>query len=150
MLAALVLCSCFQSEKSDRYSLHTSKTKHAFLDKHKDTLFITHKAAVWITLDSAQSEKLRKRYGNSAEDAYAEDGMYYDYLADSVLKQKKTPIVQAVNYKYIGFVQPGGKTSLIRVDTLSQISTLYFFIPGKPPYLADVIDIEAEYKRFFH
>src|SRR3569833_2335115 len=94
MLVALLLCSCFQSEKSDRHSLHTSKKKHAFLEKHKDTLFITHKAAVWITLDSAQSEKLRKRYGNSAEDAYAEDGMYYDYLADSVLKQKKTPIVQ--------------------------------------------------------
>jgi len=148
LIAIPLLFSC-------RHSDHDSKNRKSFHTKSphfitgKDTLIIDHRTAVSVLLDSLGLEKNKKKYSDTAIEAYTEDGAYYDYLADSVMKQKKLPVIQAIHYKYLKFIQKNGATTVIRVDTLSQISTLYFFDPIKPPHLVDVTDIENEYKNFF-
>jgi len=151
-LALLLACSCNHPESPETKKPSEGKIKlHAktTLTVKNDTLLINQRTAVLAMLDSAALEKNRKKYGDTAVDTYTEDGSYYDYVADSVLKQKKLPVLQTVNFKYIKFVQNKGVATIVRIDTLSQVSTLYFFDPNRAPHVVDVTDIENEYKNYF-
>jgi len=37
----------------------------------------------------------------------------------------------------------------IKLDTVAFISNLYFFNPQKHPHNVDMLDVEAEYKKYF-
>lgn len=145
---SLLLYSCYFDDNKKSKAAIYHKTPGAPITG-KDTLLVDTKSAISILLDSSALEKNKKKYGDTAVDAYTEDGSYYDYLADSILKQKKLPIIQAINYRYVKFVQKNGAITLIRIDTLSQVSTFYFFDPNKPPHIADVTDIEHDYNSFY-
>ena len=149
LLLSLFLYGCHPDNRGKKKELAYHKALKNVVTG-KDTLLVDTRSAVSILLDSAALEKNKKKYGDTSVDAYTEDGSYYDYLADSVLKQKKLPVIQATNYKYVKFIQKNGVTTLIRIDTLSQVSTLYFFDPNKPPHVADVTDIEHDYNSFYH
>ncbi len=127
--------------------------KSAAIINHKnsksDTLVIDHKIAVEVQLDSAALEQNKKKYGDTTIEAYAEDGAYYQSVADSIIRQKKLPLMESSNYKFIKFVQNNGAITIVKVDTLQAVSTLFFFHPAKPPHIVDVTDAENEYKSYF-
>lgn len=147
LLFILAVFGCHHdASNSTRRSEHIKSRKNVI---GKDTLLIDHKTALFVLLDTIELEKRRKT-DSDAFNAYSEDGAYYDYVADSVLTEKKLPIIHAANYKYLKFLQKNGKITVVKIDTLPQLSTLYFFDPASPPYIVDGIDIEDEYKRFYH
>jgi hypothetical protein len=148
LLAVLQLLSC-KHDGHRRKNSHTYHKKSKSASAEKDTLLIDFRTAVSVSLDSEAIEKNKKKYGDTAIEAYTEDGAYYDYLADSVLGQKKLPIIQALRYKYLKFVQKNGRITVVRVDTLPQVTTLYFFDPKKTPYTPDVTMIEDEYQKYY-
>jgi hypothetical protein len=115
-----------------------------------DTLLINTRSAISVWLDTATLNKRRKQYGGEAFETGADDDVNYSYIADSVLKAKGLPIIDAVNYKYLKFVQKNGSTTLIKIDTLAQIYNLFFFDSSKAPYNPDVTMIKDEYNKFYH
>jgi hypothetical protein len=130
----------------DSKKLHHKKHKKSL---NKDTLFITKRSAVSVWLDSTTMEKRRKQYGNDDSDAAEEDNVYYAGIADSILKSKGLPVIDAQNYKYLKFMQHNGISTVVKIDTLPQFYTLYLFDPSKSPHEADIAEIDVDYKIFY-
>ena len=107
------------------------------------------KTALDVQLDSAALEQNQKKYGDTSIEAYTEDGSYYESIADSVIQKKKLPLIESMHHKFIKFVQNNGAITIVKVDTLPAVSTLFFFDPAKPPHIVDVTDTENEYKNYF-
>lgn len=154
LIATISICGCnytYNHSSSNKSRVrHQNYHQPKLLSTNKDTLFIYNRAAVRATHDSAALIKNKQKYSDTAVEAYTEDGVYYDYIADSVLQKKKLPVIEAINYKFLKFIQKNGESTIIKVDTLSQISTLFFFDPIKRPRVADVVDIETDYGSYFH
>jgi hypothetical protein len=118
--------------------------------ENKDTLIITAKCAVRINLDTAQLDKLRKKYGDEAFYTGADDGVYYSSIADSLIHAKHLPLIANKQQKYLKFVQNNGAITMVKIDTLPQASNYYFFEPAKAPYEPDLLDIEEEYQKYYN
>jgi hypothetical protein len=147
-LIALIIAGCSsEPPKNSKSKKPTTPSNHG--SSATDTLVIDHKTALEVQLDSAALEQNRKKYGDTSVDAYTEDGAYYESIADSVIRQKKLPVMQSLHYKFIRFVQHNGAATTVKVDTLSMVSTLFFFDPAKLPHMVDVTDVENEYKSYF-
>jgi hypothetical protein len=135
------------------YACHQDKHHHK---NHKqkslsnDTLFVTKRSAISIWLDTATLEKRRKQYGDEAFEIGSDDNVYYSSIADSVLKSHQLSIVDVKGYRYVKFVQNNKASKTIKIDTLPQVYTLYFFDPSKTSQNVDVTDIDNEYKNFYH
>jgi hypothetical protein len=153
LIAAMLFYSCSNSDHAQSgnksQSRHRKSNQHPTSGSSKDTLFIDSKSAVRATLDSIGLIKNKQKYGDTSIDAYTEDGSYYDYVADSILKRKKLQVIDAANYKFLKFIEKDGKATIIKVDTLSQVTTLFFFDPSRRPRIADVTDIENDCKNYF-
>jgi len=141
----MITCSCQHDQPKHRHKKHKQKP----VTSSKDTLFVTTRSAVTVWLDTATLEKRRKQYGDDAFYTGSDDDVNYSSIADSVLRSHKLPVINAQGYKYLKFVTYNKSSKIIRVDTLSQIYTLYFFDPLKPLHSADVTDIEDEYYKFY-
>ena len=143
--AIVILSSCHHDKKHSH-----KKQKHI---KSKDTLFVSRRSAVSIWLDTATLEKRRKQYGDADFYAVANDEVYYSGNADSILRAQKLPLIDTRQYdecKFIKFEQKNGVTTLVRIDTLSKLHTLYLFDPSKAPHEADVTSMDEEYGAFYH
>ncbi|MBV8388459.1 MAG: hypothetical protein JO080_01530 [Mucilaginibacter sp.] len=126
------------------------KQKHI---KNKDTLFVTQRSAISVWLDTATLEKRKRQYGNADFYTVADDDVYYASIADSVLKAQKLTLIDTRQFdkcKYLKFVQSNGAMSVVRIDTLAQLYTLYLFDPSRAPHEADIADMDEEYKNFYH
>jgi hypothetical protein len=144
----------FFSDCSHDKQDHVKVKKHTSIGKTKkssnpDTLLINSRSAISVLLDSAGLEKRKKKYGDTAYYVGGDDDMYYSYIADSVLNKKGLKIVEALNYKYLKFIQNNGSTTLIRIDTLTQLYNLFLFDPSKAPHITDITAIEDEYNKFY-
>jgi len=148
-LILLYRCTHIDHSESNKKATRHNNVKSNAHTGQRDTLIIDKKEAVSVMLDSLTLEKRKKEWGDTAFYVGADDGNYYDYIADSVLEQKHLPMISADGYHYLKFVQNNGATTLIRIDTLSEITTLYFFDPSKPPHNSDVVNIEEEYKNYY-
>jgi len=134
----------------DQHSIaKTKKRKYQTHTHQSDTLVIDHKAAIDIWVSAEELEKRHKQAGDTAFYTGADDFVYYSSRADSILEQKKLPIIRPDGYKYLQFVQRNGEKTLVKIDTLWEINTLYFFDPARSPQVINDDDIEAAYKRYF-
>lgn len=140
----MTICSCHHKDHK-----HFHK-KHKQSIANKDTLFVIKRSAISVWLDTATLEKRRKKYGDDGFYTAADDDVYYSSIADSFLKARQLPVIYAREYKYVKFVQKNNHVTLIKVDTLAQIFTMYFFDPSVPPHDVDVTDMDDEYNEFFH
>lgn len=148
LLIVWVFTSC-RHERDKASNLQKHILKRNVRSHSSDTLIIDRKAAVDIQLDSAALEQNKKKYGDTTIEAYAEDGSYYESIADSVIEKKRLQLIQSLHHKFIKFVQDNGAITMVKVDTLPAVSTLFFFDPTKPPHIVDVTDTENEYKNYF-
>jgi hypothetical protein len=146
IVPAIVIASgCNHDKKHPR-----KKQKHI---KSKDTLFVTRRSAISVWLDMVTLEKRRKQYGDTDFYTVADDEAYYSSTADSVLRAQKLPLIDTRQYgacKFIKFEQKNGTATVVRIDTLPKLHTLYLFDPSKAPYEADVAAMDQEYKAFYH
>lgn len=113
-----------------------------------DTVSIEHAGAVFFSPDSAAIEKRKKEVGE--EDFYigADDYMYYMHLSHDYLEKQDLPITMVKTNQVIKFESPG-QSEVIRLATLPELWGVYLFQPGKPVHFADILDMEAEYKKYF-
>ena len=145
LILLTITCSCHH----DQHSRHHKKHKQKSIT-NKDTFFVATRSAISIWLDTATMEKRRKQYGDEGYDIGLDDDLFYSSISDSVLRSHHLPVINADGYKYLKFIQSSRVSTVVRIDTIQQLYTLYFFDPSKAPLDADVTDIEAEYNRFYH
>jgi hypothetical protein len=136
--------SCHLDRPKHHYKKYRNKTVS------KDTLIITKRAAISVWLDTPTLEKRRKQYGDDDFETGADDYVYYSSISDSVLKSKKLPVITVKHSKYLKFVQNNGAITLINLDTIQPLYSLYFFVPTKVPLNADITNTASEYERYFH
>jgi len=149
-LSVLVLTLLFivSGCRHDQPKHHHKKIKKT--TAYNDTLFVTKRSAVSVWLDRATLEKRRKQYGDVAFEVGSDDDMYYSSMADSVLKSHQLLVIDVKGYKYLKFIQNNATSKIIKIDTLPQAYTMYFFDPLKAPQDVDITDIDNEYKNFYH
>jgi hypothetical protein len=109
---------------------------------------VTIKSAVFADLDTLTLEKRRQKNDDELFYAGSDDYVYYSSIADSVLRSKHLPIIYNGAHHYLKFVQFNGLTTIIRIDTLSQMSNCFLFDPKKAPINVDLTDIENEFRKF--
>ena len=142
----VIVSGCHHNHKKPR---HNKRKKHS----GTDTLFVTRRSAISVWLDTVTLEKRRKQYGDDDFCTVADDEAYYSSTADSVLRAQKLPLIDTRQYgecKFIKFEQKNGTATLVRIDTLSRLHTLYLFDPSKAPHEADVTAMDEEYSAFYH
>ena len=146
----LIVISISGCRREQRHSANAKKhiPKHHANIK-SDTLIVDHKTAVGVLISEQELEGRRKKYGDTAFYVGADDANYYNYLADSILEKKKLPVMSADGYKYIEFRQRNGERIIVKIDTLSDLITMYFFDPARSAKVVDETDIEDEYKNYF-
>lgn len=141
----IIITGCHHDRKSAHHKTHKKYSR-------KDTLFVTTRSAVSVWLDTVTLQNRMKQYGDTDFYTVADDDVYYSTIADSVLKAQRLPLIDSRQYdkcKFIKFEQNNGAATVIRIDTLSQLYTLYLFDPSKAPYEADVTEMDEEYKKFY-
>jgi hypothetical protein len=144
LILIISICSCHHEQRKGHHKKHQSKSVS------NDTLLITKRSAISVWVDTATLEKRRKQYGDSDFYTVADDDVYYYSLTDSFLKSQHLPVTTVKGYQYLKFVQSDKASTVVNIDTLQQIYTMYFFDPSKAPKGVDVPDIENEYNRFYH
>jgi hypothetical protein len=144
LVLIILACACNQDQHRRRHKDHKQKVAGT------DTLFVTKRSAISVWLDTATLEKRRKQYGDEAFEVGSDDDVYYSSITDSVLKSHQLPVIDTKRYKYIKFIQNNKAFKTVKIDTLPQVYTLYFFDPLKAPQDVDVTDIDNEYKNFYH
>jgi hypothetical protein len=129
---------------------HISNTSHG-KDKDQHEIFIVDSAAAVITiLSTTEIEKRHKK--STDEDFYtgADNQMFYASEAQSFLERQPIKLIGLdPDYKYLAFKQANGVLHKIKLDTVVFISNLYFFDPQKRFHKVDMLDVEAEYKKYF-
>ena len=143
-LILIIICSCHYDQHKRHHKKHQSKSIN------NDTLFIAKRSAISVWVDTITLEKRRKQYGDSDFYTVADDDVYYSSVTDSFLKSHHLPVTTVKGYKYLTFIQSDKTSTIIKIDTLQQIYTMYFFDPSKAPKAVEVLDIENEYNRFYH
>ncbi len=123
-------------------------TTHINRKRDSDTLQITTRCAVAISLDIEQLDNLRRKQGDEVYYTAADDGVFYSAMADSVLEAKHMPIIRNKKQKYLRFYY-GGVARLIKLDTLKQVFNYYYFDPAKAPIEVGLADAEVEYDEYF-
>ena len=79
-----------------------------------------------------------------------DDYLYYMHVSRDYLEKQKLPVIDVRGKKYLSFVRADGDTKIIKMDTLQDLWGIYLFDPGKDPLYADIIEIEADYKKYFN
>jgi len=145
LLLITLISSCHHDRKKPYHKKHKKNLS-------RDTLFVTTRSGVAIWLDTITLEKRRKQSGDTDFYIGADDDVYYSSIADSILKAQKLPLVDTRQYgecKFIKFERNNGIATVIKIDTLSKIYTLYLFDPYKAPHEADITIMDDEYKKFY-
>lgn len=144
LLVIILVIGCHHNHKKPR---HEKYKKHS----GTDTLFATRRSAISVWSDTITLEKRRKQYGDDDFYTVADDEAYYSVTADSVLRAQKLPLIDTRQYgecKFIKFEQKNGTATLVRIDTLSKLHTLYLFDPSKAPHEADVTAMNEDTAHF--
>jgi hypothetical protein len=115
-----------------------------------NTFTVASTAAVFTILDTTEIQKRHK--ASTDEEFYtgADDQVFYISEAKTFLKKQPVKIIEIdPAYKYLEFKQPNGIIHKIKLDTVAFIFNLYLFDPKKQPQNVDMMDMEAEYKKYF-
>lgn len=113
-----------------------------------DVLVIDSSAAVFVSPDSLQIERMHAEMG---DDFYtvADDNLYYEYEAAEFLKRKDVQVLYPKE-RYLKFVTFNGNP--INFDTKAEAGrgwTALLFRPDSLPRIINPVDIETEFEAYF-
>jgi len=110
---------------------------------------VTDTLALFVYPDTTELQLMRKEYGDEAFYTVADDNSYYFSEAMQYLKNKKIA-VKNPKMRYIKFVSNLG-TLYIDTKAKGNIAwTTILFRPDTLPRIISPIDIDVEYKQYFH
>ncbi|QEC75277.1 hypothetical protein [Mucilaginibacter ginsenosidivorax] len=116
----------------------------------REVFIVDSTAAVFTILDTTEIQKRHKASTDEEFYAGADDQVFYTSEARTFLKKQPVKIIELdPAYKYLEFKQANGVVHRIKLDTVAFISNLYFFNPQKQSHNVDMLDVEAEYKKYF-
>ncbi len=154
-IAAILLYSC-NNAQPERKSLPETDTitsaetaEHSDNTRYIDTLVVDRIAAVFYQPDSDQIAKAIEVDGE--DDFYtAEDDMLF-YLAGArkFLDSNKLVIIDTDICRYIKFVYTDNTFTLIKRDTLKEMSGIIFFDRVQKPFLPEFLDIAPDFRKYF-
>lgn len=156
ILLALIFYSC-NSDTVQKPTNHENSPLAKEIDINasasstdSNVLIINTKTAVFYEPDSIQIEK-RKSQGNE-EDFYAGADDYLWYMNESFnyLDSVQLPITNVREKRILKFVNVDGESTIINLDTLSDLWGVYFFDGQKSPMEADILDIGSDYNKYFN
>ncbi|NCD69151.1 hypothetical protein [Mucilaginibacter agri] len=152
VFAFIALTACKQT-KPHQLSIKKKKTRvqHAYIPAKisGDTLIIRSTSAVFIDPDTIRIEKEKKALGEDDFYAAADDNVYYMSTAEDYLNKHKIKVEHIGDQKFVKFIQSNNSSTLVKVDTLTSIWSLYLFKPTKDPMDLSPVEIEELYKLYF-
>lgn len=110
---------------------------------------VTENSALFIYPDTNELRKMRKEYGDESFYTVADDNNYYFYEARQYLGNKKVNIKHP-KMRYIKFTSKLGTLYLDSKAKGNIAWTTILFRPDTLPRIISPIDIDAEYKQYFH
>jgi hypothetical protein len=108
-----------------------------------DTRHFDERVVVFVEADAVELE--RARAGESAEDwaTIADDLMWYRAEAREELRRRGLPVVTLEGREPLAFVV-GGRTRVVRLDTIPWLDVLVLYEPGKEPRAVATVDLSAD------
>jgi hypothetical protein len=114
-----------------------------------DTLVVDKNTAVYYWPDAAGVAKWEKKLGKEAFQTGADDMIEYRNSTGRFLDSMKLSLVKTEDHKFVKFIKADQSSTLIKLDTISNLWGIYLFAPGKEPKFADFTMIEEEYRAYF-
>jgi hypothetical protein len=153
LLLTIIFVSCNDSTadktKDTKADIGSDTADTNLIAENPDTLVVYKNTAVYYWPDAAGVAKWEKKLGKEAFQTGADDMIEYRTSSSRFLDSMKLSLVKTEDHKFVKFIKADQSSTLIKLDTISNLWGIYLFAPGKEPKFADFTMIEEEYKAYF-
>jgi hypothetical protein len=149
LITFFVSCNNSTTDKAKDTKPDTGSAVTDPVPDNTDTMIVDKNTAVYYWPDAAGVAKWEKKLGKEAFQTGADDMIEYRNSTSRFLDSMKLSLIKTEDHKFVKFIKADKSSTLIKLDTISNLWGIYLFAPGKEPKFADFTMIEEEYKAYF-